>query len=61
MSAPQTLQNAIVKSVCNFLNFIFEKNNDFLNEKVQSGDSIIIRSQPKGGPPPEKQINLGKC
>nr|XP_027199020.1 staphylococcal nuclease domain-containing protein 1-like [Dermatophagoides pteronyssinus] len=39
MSASQTLQNAIVKS-------------------VQSGDSIIIRSQPKGGPPPEKQINL---
>lgn len=27
-------------------------------KSVQSGDSIIIRSQPKGGPPPEKQINL---
>ncbi len=29
--------------------------------QVQSGDSIIVRGQPKGGPPPEKQINLGKC
>lgn len=44
-----------------FFKILFlKKNNDFLNEKVQSGDSIIIRSQPKGGPPPEKQINLGK-
>ncbi|CAG2167551.1 unnamed protein product, partial [Oppiella nova] len=25
---------------------------------VLSGDSLIIRGQPKGGPPPEKQINL---
>lgn len=25
---------------------------------VLSGDSVIIRGQPKGGPPPEKQINL---
>ncbi|XP_054160483.1 staphylococcal nuclease domain-containing protein 1-like [Oppia nitens] len=25
---------------------------------VVSGDSLIIRGQPKGGPPPEKQINL---
>lgn len=23
-----------------------------------SGDSIIVRGQPKGGPPPEKQVNL---
>lgn len=26
--------------------------------KVLSGDSVIIRGQPKGGPPPEKQINF---
>nr|XP_002128402.1 staphylococcal nuclease domain-containing protein 1 [Ciona intestinalis] len=25
---------------------------------VLSGDAIIVRGQPKGGPPPEKQINL---
>merc|ERR1712096_350427 len=27
-------------------------------KQVISGDIIIIRGQPKGGPPPEKQINL---
>lgn len=26
--------------------------------QVLSGDSVIIRGQPKGGPPPEKQINF---
>ncbi|XP_076334684.1 staphylococcal nuclease domain-containing protein 1-like isoform X2 [Tachypleus tridentatus] len=26
--------------------------------KVLSGDAIIIRGQPRGGPPPEKQLNL---
>lgn len=26
--------------------------------QVMSGDSIIIRGPPKGGPPPEKQVNL---
>lgn len=23
-----------------------------------SGDTVIVRAQPRGGPPPEKQINL---
>ncbi|XP_037045449.1 staphylococcal nuclease domain-containing protein 1 [Bradysia coprophila] len=27
-------------------------------KQVLSGDSVIIRGQPKGGPPPEKQINF---
>ncbi|XP_058457634.1 staphylococcal nuclease domain-containing protein 1 [Malaya genurostris] len=27
-------------------------------KQVLSGDSLIIRGQPKGGPPPEKQINF---
>ncbi|KAK7868266.1 hypothetical protein R5R35_000663 [Gryllus longicercus] len=27
-------------------------------KQILSGDSLIIRGQPKGGPPPEKQINL---
>ncbi|XP_077975644.1 staphylococcal nuclease domain-containing protein 1-like [Styela clava] len=27
-------------------------------KQVLSGDAIIVRGQPKGGPPPEKQINL---
>jgi len=27
-------------------------------KQVLSGDSIIIRGQPKGGPPPERQLNL---
>ncbi|XP_076336232.1 staphylococcal nuclease domain-containing protein 1-like [Tachypleus tridentatus] len=27
-------------------------------KQVLSGDAIIIRGQPRGGPPPEKQINL---
>lgn len=27
-------------------------------KSVQSGDSIIVRAQPRGGPPPEKQVNL---
>ncbi|XP_022111973.1 staphylococcal nuclease domain-containing protein 1-like [Acanthaster planci] len=27
-------------------------------KQVQSGDAVIIRGQPKGGPPPEKQICL---
>ncbi|KAJ8877383.1 hypothetical protein PR048_021837 [Dryococelus australis] len=27
-------------------------------KQVLSGDSVIIRGVPKGGPPPEKQINL---
>lgn len=27
-------------------------------KQVLSGDAIIIRGQPKGGPPPEKQVNL---
>lgn len=26
--------------------------------QVLSGDSLIVRGQPKGGPPPEHQINL---
>ena len=26
--------------------------------QVLSGDSVIIRGQPKGGPPPERQLNL---
>lgn len=27
-------------------------------KSVLSGDSVIIRGQPRNGPPPEKQINL---
>nr|CAB3266428.1 staphylococcal nuclease domain-containing protein 1 [Phallusia mammillata] len=27
-------------------------------KQVLSGDALIVRGQPKGGPPPEKQINL---
>lgn len=27
-------------------------------KQVLSGDSIVIRGVPKGGPPPEKQVNL---
>lgn len=27
-------------------------------KQVLSGDSVIVRGQPKGGPPPEKQLNL---
>lgn len=28
------------------------------NSKVTSGDTIVIRDQPRGGPPPEKTISL---
>ncbi len=41
--------------------FLISDFNFFAICQVQSGDSIIVRGQPKGGPPPEKQINLGKC
>lgn len=28
------------------------------NSQIQSGDTIVIRGQPRGGPPPEKTISL---
>lgn len=30
----------------------------FLSPQVLSGCAIIVRGQPRGGPPPERQINL---
>ncbi|KAJ9587387.1 hypothetical protein L9F63_019088 [Diploptera punctata] len=34
------------------------KTNRGIVKQVLSGDSVIIRGQPKGGPPPEKQVSL---
>ncbi|XP_066992984.1 staphylococcal nuclease domain-containing protein 1 [Anabrus simplex] len=34
------------------------KQNHGIVKQVLSGDSVIIRGQPRGGPPPERQINL---
>lgn len=30
----------------------------FLSSQVLSGCAVIVRGQPRGGPPPERQINL---
>ena len=30
----------------------------FFSTKVLSGDSVVIRGQPRGGPPPERQLCL---
>lgn len=31
---------------------------NFVSFQIISGESIVIRGQPKGGPPPEKTITL---
>ena len=31
---------------------------DSFRLQVLAGDSIIVRGQPRGGPPPERQLNL---
>lgn len=46
----------LVKNYWIILVFITEFAHLFL--QVLSGDSVIIRGQPKGGPPPERQLNL---
>lgn len=38
---------------------VFDKRSQwFLSPQVLSGCAIIVRGQPRGGPPPERQINL---
>lgn len=30
----------------------------FIHSQVLSGDSVVIRGQPRGGPPPERTLSL---